>query len=94
MVEPFFASDVEDMVNGTVAPDPAGVLPPISAECHAALPWLGVHRGREAAEEFLGLAHARSSPREIKQHVRVVPAADIVLRANRRYFIFDPNGIA
>src|SRR5579864_2372211 len=57
VVERFFAPDVEYMVNGTPAPDPAGVLPPISAECHAALPWLGVHRGQEAVKEFLAHMH-------------------------------------
>ena len=78
VVERFFAPDVEYVVNGTPTPDPAGVLPPISAECHAALPWLGVHRGQEAVKEFLAhmhrnlersprLARARSSSREIKQ---------------------------
>jgi hypothetical protein len=41
VVEHFLAPDVEYMVNGTSWPDPAGVLPPISAECRAALPWLG-----------------------------------------------------
>ena len=45
------------MVNGTPAPDPAGVLPPISADCHAALPWMGLHRGREAVKEFLAHMH-------------------------------------
>lgn len=29
------------------------VLPPISADCHAVLPWLGLYRGREAVKEFL-----------------------------------------
>ena len=57
VVERFFAPDVEYMVNGTPAPDPAGVLPPISAECQAALPWLGVHRGWEAVKEFLAHMH-------------------------------------
>ena len=38
-------------------PDAAGVPPPISAECHAALPWLGVHRGRQAVKEFLVHMH-------------------------------------
>jgi ketosteroid isomerase-like protein len=57
VVERFFAPDVEYMVNGTPTPDPAGVLPPISAECHAALPWLGLHRGREAVKEFLAHMH-------------------------------------
>jgi ketosteroid isomerase-like protein len=70
VVERFFAPDVEYMVNGTPAPDPAGVLPPISAECHAALPWLGVHRGQEAVKEFLAHMHRNLEvtafgPREI-----------------------------
>ena len=39
-VDRYFHPDVEYMVNGTRSPDPAGVLPPISAECHSALPWL------------------------------------------------------
>jgi hypothetical protein len=46
VVERFFAPDVEYMVNGAAVLDPEGVLPPISADCHAALPWLGLHRGR------------------------------------------------
>lgn len=57
VVERFFDPNVEYMVNGTRVPDPAAVLPPISAECHAALPWLGVHRGREAVKEFLAHMH-------------------------------------
>jgi ketosteroid isomerase-like protein len=57
VVERFFAPDVEYVVNGTPALDPAGVLPPISAECHAALPWLGVYRGRYAVKEFLAHMH-------------------------------------
>lgn len=57
VVEQFFAADVEYMVNGTSSPDPAGVLPPISADCHNALPWLGLHRGREAVKEFLAHMH-------------------------------------
>jgi len=57
VIERFFVPDVEYMVNGTPAPDPAGVLPPISADCHAALPWMGLHRGREAVKEFLVHMH-------------------------------------
>jgi hypothetical protein len=57
VVERFFAPEVEYMVNGTSVPDPAGVLPPISADCHAALPWLGLHRGREGVKEFLAHMH-------------------------------------
>jgi hypothetical protein len=35
-VDHYFDPNVEYMVNGTPAPDPAGALPPISAECRAA----------------------------------------------------------
>ena len=57
VVERFFAPDVEYMVNGTSSPDPAAVLPPISADCHNALPWFGLHRGRDAVKEFLAHMH-------------------------------------
>ena len=57
VVERFFAPEVEYMVNGTPTPDPDGVLPPISADCHAALPWLGLHRGREGVKKFLAQMH-------------------------------------
>lgn len=57
VVDRFFAPDVEYMVNGTAVIDPEGVLPPISADCHAALPWLGLHRGRGAVKEFLAHLH-------------------------------------
>jgi len=57
VIDRFFAADVEYMVNGTPAPDLAGVLPPISSDCHAALPWFGLHRGREAVKEFLAHMH-------------------------------------
>ena len=56
-VDRYFAQNVEYMVNGTSSPDPAGVLPPISLECHSALPWLGVYRGREALKGFLAHMH-------------------------------------
>ena len=70
VVERFFAPDVEYMVNGTPDLDPTGVLPPISADCHAALPWLGLHRGREAVKEFLAHMHGHLEvtafgPREV-----------------------------
>ena len=45
------------IVNGTPSPDPARVLPPVSADCHAALPWLGLHRGRGAVKNFLAHMH-------------------------------------
>jgi ketosteroid isomerase-like protein len=57
VIERFFAPDVEYMVNGTPVPDPLGVLPPISPDCHSALPWLGLHRGREAVKAFLAHMH-------------------------------------
>jgi 3-oxoadipate enol-lactonase len=57
VVERFFGADVEYMVNGTSSPDPAGVLPPISSDCHNALPWLGLHRGRDAVKKFLAHMH-------------------------------------
>ena len=57
VVDKYFDPNVEYMVNGTPATDPAGVLPPISPECHAALPWLGIHRGREALKDFLAHMH-------------------------------------
>ncbi len=57
VVDRFFDPDVEYMMNGTPAPDPEEVLPPISAECHAALPWLGLYRGRRAVREFLAHMH-------------------------------------
>jgi ketosteroid isomerase-like protein len=56
-VDRYFDPDVEYMVNGTLVPDPAGALPPISAECNAALPWLGFYRGREALKGFLAHMH-------------------------------------
>lgn len=56
-VDRFFAPDVEYVVNGTPIADPAGVLPPISRDCHAGLPWLGMHKGKEAVKEFLAHMH-------------------------------------
>ena len=56
-VDRYFDPNVEYVVNGTPAPDPAGALPPISAECRAALPWLGLYRGREAVKGFLAHMH-------------------------------------
>ena len=57
VVDGFFAPDVEYLVNGTPQPDPAGALPPISADCLAALPCLGLHRGRVAVKGFLAHMH-------------------------------------
>lgn len=56
-VEELLDEKVEYVVNGTPAAEGAGGPPPISAECQAALPWLGLHRGREAVKEFLAHMH-------------------------------------
>jgi len=56
-VDRYFDPDVEYMVNGTPQSDGAGELPPISAECHTALPWLGLYHGREALKGFLAHMH-------------------------------------
>ena len=56
-VDRFFAPDVEYVVNGARITYPAGTLPPISADCCIALPWLGMHKGREAVKVFLAHMH-------------------------------------
>jgi ketosteroid isomerase-like protein len=56
-VDRYFDRSVEYMVNGTLAPDAAGVLPPITADCQEALPWLGMHRGRNEVKKFLAHMH-------------------------------------
>jgi hypothetical protein len=63
-VDRYFDPNVEYVVNGTPSSDPTGVLPRISEDCHAALPWLCLYRGREALMGFLGYritAHPRSA---------------------------------
>lgn len=57
VVDRYFHPKVEYMVNGTPLPDATGLLPPISAECYTALPWLGIYRGREALKAFLAHMH-------------------------------------
>ena len=57
VVDNFFHPDVEYVVNGTEMRPPEGVLPVISPQCHDALPWFGLHRGRGAVKNFL--AHMR-----------------------------------
>lgn len=69
-VDRYFDPNVEYMVNGTPSRDPKSFLPPISAECHRALPWLGVYHGREALKGFLAHMHrnlevAAFGPREV-----------------------------
>jgi ketosteroid isomerase-like protein len=55
-VERYFHPDIEYLVNGT--PVVAnGALPPLSTACHAALPGLGLYRGRTAVEGFLEHMH-------------------------------------
>jgi ketosteroid isomerase-like protein len=56
-VDRYFDPDVEYMVNGAPKRDEAGELQPISADCHAALPWLGLYHGREALKVFLAHMH-------------------------------------
>ena len=60
-VDRYFDPDVEYMVNGApsqqLARDQVAALPPISAECHSALPWLGLYCGREALKGFLAHMH-------------------------------------
>ena len=56
-VDRYFDPDVEYMINGRPGGDPAGTLPPLSADCHAALPWLGFYRGRQALKDFLAHLH-------------------------------------
>ena len=56
-VDRYFDDNVDYMVNGTSVPDPTGTLPPISADCHAALPWLGLYHGRDALKAFLTHMH-------------------------------------
>lgn len=51
-VDRYFDPNVEYIVNDTPFQDPAGVLPPISAECHGALPWFGIYHGTEALKGF------------------------------------------
>jgi len=57
VVDRFFDPNIEYIVNGVPVPDPAGILPPISSGCHAALPWLGLYRGRDALKAFLAHMH-------------------------------------
>ena len=56
-IDRYFHPDVEYMVNGTPSRDSTGVLPPVSAECHTALPWLGIYHGREALKAFFEHLH-------------------------------------
>ncbi|MBV8513911.1 MAG: nuclear transport factor 2 family protein [Acidobacteria bacterium] len=56
-VDRFFASDVEYVVNGAPVATPDGDVPPISSECQRALPWLGLHAGRDAVKRFLAHMH-------------------------------------
>jgi ketosteroid isomerase-like protein len=57
VIDRYFHPNVEYMVNGTLARDPAGILPPISTDCHTALPWLGIYHGRAALKGFLEHMH-------------------------------------
>jgi hypothetical protein len=100
VVESFFDPNVEYVVNGTPIRDPTEVLPPISPECHGALPWLGIHRGRKAVKEFLAHMHRNLEitafgPREVisegreSRCLRVVPAPRLIDRTKRGHFVFN-----
>jgi ketosteroid isomerase-like protein len=70
VIDRYFDPNVEYMVNGTLELDRSGVLPPISEDCHSALPWLGIYHGREALKTFLAHMHRNlevtaSGPREV-----------------------------
>ena len=56
-VDRYFDPDVEYLVNGTRLPDASRQLPPISADCHTALPWAGLYRGRAELKAFLAHMH-------------------------------------
>ena len=56
-VDRFFAADVEYVVNGSPLVESSADVPPISAECQAALPWLGLHSGRDKVKRFLAHMH-------------------------------------
>lgn len=56
-VDRYFDPDVEYMVNGVPEPNRPATLPPISGDCHLALPWLGLYRGRETLKTFLAHMH-------------------------------------
>jgi hypothetical protein len=56
-VDRFFHPDIEYVINGSRLPDRDPAIPPISAECITALPWLGHYRGRDALKTFLNHMH-------------------------------------
>jgi ketosteroid isomerase-like protein len=69
-IDRYFAPDVEYIVNGAPLPNTEGSLPPLSAECRAVLPWLGLYRGRDAVRDFFDRMHrnlevTRFGPREV-----------------------------
>jgi ketosteroid isomerase-like protein len=56
-VDRFFHPDIEYVINGSPLPDRDAAIPPISAECIGALPWLGHYRGKDALRRFLDHMH-------------------------------------
>jgi glyoxylase-like metal-dependent hydrolase (beta-lactamase superfamily II)/ketosteroid isomerase-like protein len=56
-VERYFDPNIEYLVNGAPMTGSDGTLAPLSPACHAALPWLGLYRGRKALEGFLAHMH-------------------------------------
>jgi ketosteroid isomerase-like protein len=53
----FFHPDIEYVINGSPLADRDPAIPPISAECITALPWLGHYRGKDALKTFLDHMH-------------------------------------
>jgi len=64
---------------GTARSD-CGTLPLISQECHTALPWLGLHRGREAVKAF-PCAHA------LQPGVTAFGPREVISEGNRKRFL-------
>lgn len=56
-VDRFFHPDIEYVVDGSPLPHRDHTIPPISAECIAAVPWAGYYRGKSAVKRYLGQLH-------------------------------------
>jgi glyoxylase-like metal-dependent hydrolase (beta-lactamase superfamily II)/ketosteroid isomerase-like protein len=56
-VDRFFHPDIEYVVDGSPLPHRDQTIPPISAECIAAVPWAGYYRGKSAVKRFLRQQH-------------------------------------
>jgi|SRR5579863_5380829 ketosteroid isomerase-like protein len=56
-VDRLFHPDIEYVISGSPLADRDPAIPPISAECISALPWLGHYRGKDALKAFLDHMH-------------------------------------